>query len=961
MAFIPKNPLSVPEISSAPETPNVGVRGLYAKDDGWYDIDSDGNSTKIASGGSVDEVQHEINNIKYYGVPCVVDESLFSYNISNDYATITGVAPNKILGETLVIPYEINDSGNIYPVTRIEINAFENNTTIKHVLIPLGVTIIAGRAFYGCSNIVDIILPNSITSINSSTFWSCNNLANVYYLGTKTEWDNIPNNTSGGLYSANKYFEYSDSSINNYYTKTQSDDRFCTKSEVSKRYINMGSATVAQLNANTDDKKNQVYTVLDEGDVKFLPQSPTSLTFHVNVGDMVVGHEDATWSRFTINVDIQNYSTTAETNTTIDESINTHNTSNVAHADIRQRVKNLAVEYYDGLNVTPSSQELFYYSTDGETATIAGFQSGVEIPETVVIPYEIIDSGAVYRVTNLQGANFYHKPFHKIIIPNSVINIGGYLFQECAQLQEITIPNGISLISGVLFSGCSSLKTITLPRSITSVRKNAFEDCNALTDVYYKGSKEEWDNIDVSSGNELLLSATIHYDYIANASDLPYDNSDSGLLADNVKDAIDEIVSIMPGGVNNWLQVQGIVKGGLAKKYFNIGDSFEVFRENSTLLFDIIGFDNDVPTTSSVNIGDSSGINDADIDYFAFLKKMGVAGEFNFIYDTNIWKLNGNSVNIGEYGITVSGTATDGDTINIKIPHTMTLRLHSVDDITDNIIYDAPEATWYLDSTEYPNGVSAGTYNFTIPADYTQGDRNNKTYQFTLSNSVPSGGVIRYDWDEEKIITFASKEQLSPSQEALCSLGNDGTSLDEISSDIIKKSRYGSNKWSESAVRQWLNANNVGWWVPQHNLDRPANTSKAGFLMNMESGFLEVIKPVIKRTLYNGVSTETNDKVFLLSTSEMFGETNINEGLTYDGYGVGYSDWNTATKIADSNRIIRKGSTPRQYWTRTQYKNPNTGITSVMSPSFGEENGAIINGTYANWLRVVAVPAVVIY
>ena len=48
MSFIAKNPLILPEIEHTPSVPN-GTRGLFAKKDGWYEIDSDGNIRKIAT------------------------------------------------------------------------------------------------------------------------------------------------------------------------------------------------------------------------------------------------------------------------------------------------------------------------------------------------------------------------------------------------------------------------------------------------------------------------------------------------------------------------------------------------------------------------------------------------------------------------------------------------------------------------------------------------------------------------------------------------------------------------------------------------------------------------------------------------------------------------------------------------------------------------------------------------
>ena len=51
MSFIPKNPLIIPQIEESPSAPIPGTRGLFAKPDGWYDIDSSGNEQKLGSGG----------------------------------------------------------------------------------------------------------------------------------------------------------------------------------------------------------------------------------------------------------------------------------------------------------------------------------------------------------------------------------------------------------------------------------------------------------------------------------------------------------------------------------------------------------------------------------------------------------------------------------------------------------------------------------------------------------------------------------------------------------------------------------------------------------------------------------------------------------------------------------------------------------------------------------------------
>ena len=85
---------------------------------------------------------------------------------------------------------------------------------------------------------------------------------------------------------------------------------------------------------------------------------------------------------------------------------------------------------------------------------------------------------------------------------------------------QITIPNDfegqpVSIIYTEAFEDCSALTSIIIPDSVTQIMYMAFEDCVNLTDVYFKGTQEQWASIDIGgTGNTPLENATIHYGYI---------------------------------------------------------------------------------------------------------------------------------------------------------------------------------------------------------------------------------------------------------------------------------------------------------------------------------------------------------------------------------------------------------------------------------------------------------------
>lgn len=103
--------------------------------------------------------------------------------------------------------------------------------------------------------------------------------------------------------------------------------------------------------------------------------------------------------------------------------------------------------------------------------------------------------------------------------------------------------------------------------------------------------------------------------------------------------------------------------------------------------------------------------------------------------------------------------------------------------------------------------------------------------------------------------------------------------------------RYGYNRWSHSAYRQWLNSNSAEkgtWWKAQHLGDVAPNELKnrAGFLSGFEQDFLDVIKKVKIRTQLNtitdkeiGTDEETVDLMFLPSKEQLYGTL---EGSVYN-------------------------------------------------------------------------------
>ncbi len=98
-----------------------------------------------------------------------------------------------------------------------------------------------------------------------------------------------------------------------------------------------------------------------------------------------------------------------------------------------------------------------------------------------------------------------------VTAPDRVIAVDSYAFYGCTGLTSFTVPAGVTDIYTCAFQGCSSLASITLPAYLHNVWSDAFKGCSALRDVYFAGTEERWGYMSVSSGNNYLRNATVHY------------------------------------------------------------------------------------------------------------------------------------------------------------------------------------------------------------------------------------------------------------------------------------------------------------------------------------------------------------------------------------------------------------------------------------------------------------------
>ena len=260
----------------------------------------------------------------------------------------------------------------------------------------------------------------------------------------------------------------------------------------------------------------------------------------------------------------------------------------------------------------------------------------------------------------------------------------------------------------------------------------------------------------------------------------------------------------------------------------------------------------------------------------------------------------------------------------------MFLLMHN---ILGGMMQDNSEALYYAETQ-----LNAGTYNFTIPTGWNDGYGTGKTFQFTLTQNVPAGGVLMFPWSWQvqastiKVSSYSSRTSTTAIETVSVTEGSGGTSLgtaDGKSTNLnhIQRSCYGSNNIKESALRQWLNssATKGNFWTPQTKFDRPpsyANTLD-GFLTTLPDDFKEVVKKRDRKVNTNSVfelndtinSCYTlSDKFWLASRFNVYGSEEVGSVATND---VFFDYYNGAS---NTDRIKYNSSgVARWWWLDTPY------------------------------------------
>ncbi|MGN0583357.1 MAG: leucine-rich repeat protein [Oscillospiraceae bacterium] len=423
-----------------------------------------------------------------------------------------------------VIPNEINGAA----VTSIGEEAFSNNTNLTDVTIPEGITIIKESAFYNCTGLTSITIPNCVNTIEDCAFQYCSSLKSVIIPESVTYF--------GG-------FTFSDTPW--IAEKIQDNPVVVVNGTViyaaaTGDVIIPDSATTIGIYAFWDSENITSVTIPDS--VKVIKEYAFAFCPHltsINIPDSVEIIEDNVFN-------------------------SCKSLSNIIVSD-----NNPAFCYEDGILFSKDKTRLFFgfgtregkYSIPDGVTTIADNSFVSSLFTEIFIPDSVtsIGQGAFSQCTNLSdiivsdnntsytsdNGILFTKDMTELIgypvqksgeyvVPDSVEKIASYAFSDCEKLISVTLPDSLKKIEECTFFRCHGLTSVTIPEGVTDIEMWAFGSCEnittviipesvknigvlafyrniKLTDVYYAGSEEKWNEITIDDGNENLTGAVIHF------------------------------------------------------------------------------------------------------------------------------------------------------------------------------------------------------------------------------------------------------------------------------------------------------------------------------------------------------------------------------------------------------------------------------------------------------------------
>lgn len=470
-------------------------------EEGWSTISIEGNN------GCLNGVR------KYYFSQTEPEKDGYFWHFDTDGVTPVswGNEPNYSYG----LAYSLNSDGKGYTVVGMG-DCIDKDLIIPSTHEGLPVNAIGENAFNGNTDITYVLIDRAVTSIGQGAFNLCSSLINVYYNGTKEEWETLCSSigvSNDYLIDAKVY----------YFSQTQPEEGFFWHFDTDgKTPVSWGVesdySVGLKYSLNTDEKG---YTVVGIG--------------YCEDTDLVI---PATYRELPVTAIGSNAfeSVRSFKSVSIPASVTTIGEKAFAHCGVT------SVTFATNSQLTTVDMYAFFSSSslqsialpDGVTTIGEAAFNGCNNITSISIPDSIttienraldFNSSAFTVYNNAKYLGNSTNPYLVLVkatdtsittcnIHTDAKLIYAFAFTDCTLLTSVTIPDSVTIIGNSVFYKCDALESLIIGSGVTSIGNGIiyYESYDAkLKSVYYGGSAEEWNTIAIGKYNGNLTDATRYY------------------------------------------------------------------------------------------------------------------------------------------------------------------------------------------------------------------------------------------------------------------------------------------------------------------------------------------------------------------------------------------------------------------------------------------------------------------
>ena len=388
-------------------------------------------------------------------------------------------------------------------VTEIGIRAFAGCTSLESVTLSNALKTVAQSAFVECKSLKEINFPDSVTKIGDQAFEKCTSLISVTIGGGLSE---IGTRAFAETVSLEKIIV----SVNN--AKYIGEGNCLIEKQSKILVLGCRSSDIPSENSVTEIGESAFYNCSDLS-IVIIPDSVTKIGKRAFFGC-----------------------------SSLSKVIGGNGLKAVGEAAFETCAALTDITLKDGLTTIGrlafrDCESLTSISIPNSVTELGGLAfKGCKNLEEVVI-----GNG----VTQIMDLTFDAcKALKRITIGSGVVNISYSAFNGCTEIESITVAkentkyhsngnciietqsktlflgcrnsvipsdNSVTKIGDNAFFGCKNLTYIVIPSSVTEIGDKAFYNCENLKTIYYNGTKEQWNNVSVKSGNTCINEQSVYF------------------------------------------------------------------------------------------------------------------------------------------------------------------------------------------------------------------------------------------------------------------------------------------------------------------------------------------------------------------------------------------------------------------------------------------------------------------